>query len=197
MTTTDLLPDADPYSSRLVRSATGLLRDFNTAGLLLPADVHTAVRLGRLGREPDERVLLAVALAVRAVRAGSVCLDLSTVPDLAPDLPWPPVSSWVEAVNASPLMDEGVLRQDGSRIYLERYWREEGQVCADLQARRALAPPHIDEERLGRALDDYFAHRPAPDQRAPSTPPVGTGRPWSPAARAPARRPRSLACSVC
>ena len=63
---------------QLVRRATGLLADFNAAGVLAAADVHVATRLGRLGGESDDRVLLAAALAVRALRGGSVCLDLAT-----------------------------------------------------------------------------------------------------------------------
>ena len=49
------------------RAAAGLLREFNEAGVLIAADVHVALRLGRLAGEPtDEAVLLAAALAVRA-----------------------------------------------------------------------------------------------------------------------------------
>ena len=69
----------DPMSHRIVRGATGLLRVFNEAGVLDAADVHTAARLTALGGEPDESVALAVALAVRAVRGGSVCVDLHAV----------------------------------------------------------------------------------------------------------------------
>ena len=53
---------------QLVRRATGLLAAFNEAGVLAAADVHVATRLGRLGGESDDRVLLAAALAVRALR---------------------------------------------------------------------------------------------------------------------------------
>ena len=54
----------------------GSLRAFNDAGVLTAADVHVADRLAELGGEPDEAVRLAVALAVRGVRSGSVCVDL-------------------------------------------------------------------------------------------------------------------------
>ena len=47
--------------------------------MLDAADVHVANRVGRLGGEPDEQVLLAAALAVRAARLGSVCVDLAAV----------------------------------------------------------------------------------------------------------------------
>ena len=61
---------------RLALGATGLLRTFNEAGVLAAADVHVASRLGALLGESDEQVLLAAAVAVRAVRQGSVCVDL-------------------------------------------------------------------------------------------------------------------------
>ena len=62
-----------------VHGARGLLAAFNAAGVLGFADVHTAEAIGRIGQEPDEQVRLALALAVRALRNGSVCIDLSTV----------------------------------------------------------------------------------------------------------------------
>ena len=60
----------------LVQRASGLLAVFNQAGVLNPADVHTANVVGRVGQEADERVRLALALTVRALRSGSVCIDL-------------------------------------------------------------------------------------------------------------------------
>src|SRR5674536_51127 len=70
---------ADPFDVRYAARATGLLAEFNRAGVLSSADVHVATALGRLGGESDEQVVLAVALAVRAVRYGSVCVDLGQV----------------------------------------------------------------------------------------------------------------------
>lgn len=58
-------------------TAPGPLRAYSDAGLLEPADVHVARTLGRLVQEHDDELLLAVALTVRAVRNGSVCLDLT------------------------------------------------------------------------------------------------------------------------
>src|SRR5690606_5872368 len=71
--------------ARLALSAPPLLARFNTAGVIDAPDVHVARRLGALTGESDERVLLAVALATRAVRAGSVCLRLDDAPSLAAD----------------------------------------------------------------------------------------------------------------
>ncbi|ODQ85021.1 hypothetical protein BHQ17_24860 [Mycolicibacterium holsaticum] len=58
--------------------ATGLLRTFTDAELIESADVHVAQRLTTLAEEPDEQVALAIALLVRALRGGSVCLDLAS-----------------------------------------------------------------------------------------------------------------------
>ena len=61
---TDLFEPVDTTDARLALGATGLLAHFNAAGVLTSADVHVAAALGRLGRETDEQVLLAVALVV-------------------------------------------------------------------------------------------------------------------------------------
>lgn len=117
-------------------TAAGLLRSFNDAGVLDVADVHVAQRLCALGKETDDRVALAVALAVRALRAGSVCVDLSTIAGISDDAPWPKLRQWLAAVSASTLLtDPAVLHlYDGRLLYLDRYWREEQQVCDDLLA---------------------------------------------------------------
>ncbi len=137
----DVFEPVDATDARLALGATGLLRELNLAGVLTSADVHVAGALGRLGGEADERVLLAVALAVRAVRGGSVCLDLSTVADPA-DLPWPEAGAWAEAVAASPLVAQGLVRWDNDLLYLDRYHEQETQVVDDLLARAAADPPH-------------------------------------------------------
>ncbi len=88
--------------------------------MLEAADVHVAQRLGALAEEPEETVLLAAALAVRAARSGAVCVDLdrvdATVTEIEPDridaLPWPDRAAWREAVESSALARVGVLRLD-------------------------------------------------------------------------------------
>ncbi len=123
---------------------TGVLRVFNEAGVLELSDIHVAQRLCALDREPDERVALAVALAVRALRAGSVCLDLPTAAEAVgfDGLPWPEPAAWLSAVRGSPLLgDPPVLRLHEDRLlYLDRYWREETHVRDDLLALLARAP---------------------------------------------------------
>ena len=164
--TLELTAYDDLRDRRVAAAAEGLLHDFNLAGVLESSDVHVAQRLGRLSGETEEQVLLAIALTVRAVRSGSVCLDLSTVTDIAPDLSWPDPSSWSAAVAASPLSEQEVLHLDGDLLYLDRYWAEEQQVVADLQARSSAAAPAIDEGALADALLAYFPDDKYADQRA-------------------------------
>jgi exodeoxyribonuclease V alpha subunit len=134
----------DTASWRRASGASGLLAAFNEATVIDSADVLVAQRLSALAKETDERVMLAVALAVRGLRAGSVCLDLRSVEtqvDVA-DLPWPAIDGWLEAVSASPLLEAPhVLRREEHLLYLDRYWREEQQVADDLRtmvSRRAV-----------------------------------------------------------
>ena len=150
----------DPRDRRLALRAEGLLATFNRADVLGAADVHVARRLGAMTGEGDEQVLLATALAVRAVRQGSTCVDLATVADLPleddPALPWPDVPAWQASVGRSPLVGERVLRVDNGLLYLDRYWREEVQVCADLLARLARPAPQVDTAALDAGVLRVF-----------------------------------------
>ena len=149
--------DGAPSSGRSVRrpsrvgAQTGLLREFNEAGVLSAADVHVARGSRELAGEDDEPVALAVALAVRAPRLGHVFVDLATIRDTATVEPRSRSTCrrcrgrrrrWVDAVAASELVAVGEddRRGDraaaalGTRLYLDRYWREERRVAADLRA---------------------------------------------------------------
>ncbi len=124
--------------------AAGVLRALNAAGVLQLSDVHVAQRLCELSKETDERVALAVALTVRALRSGSVCLDLLTFAEsVGPaDLPWPEPAAWLAALRASPLLGKPPVLHlyDDRLLYLDRYWREEQQVCDALLALLAVKP---------------------------------------------------------
>ena len=84
------------------------LRAYQDAGVFTPADIHTAVALCRLGGETDDRVLLAAALTVRALRQGSVCVALNDYDTLVADitatgeeaaaLDWPAAAAVLAAV---------------------------------------------------------------------------------------------------
>jgi exodeoxyribonuclease V alpha subunit len=162
-----------PGDPSLVRHAEGLLATFNTAGVLRPADVHTAHAVARMAGERDEQVQLALALAVRALRNGSVCVDLGTVSSTVFDeaeeqvdlagLPWPEPTAWAAACRASVLVTVGggsdgsrPLRWHDDQLYLERYWQQEELVRLQLQRRFAGESYAVDVDRAGAALRRLF-----------------------------------------
>jgi exodeoxyribonuclease V alpha subunit len=143
----------------------GLLLDAHATGALAWADVHVAQKVAFLYSEPDQRVQLALALAVRSLRAGSTCLELSQVGRarfdsdeesfaVPPEL-WPEPVGWREAIAASPLVTSGAdgagarpLRLVGDLLYLERYWQEESVVATQLNARRERPPAPVSRGAL-------------------------------------------------
>ena len=129
--------------------------------MLAAADVHVARRLAAMAGEPEEPVLLAVALAVRAPRLGHVHVDLARIRETAAvdadepvdleSLAWPePVSG--SAVSGSGLVLDGEqgggpvapLRLVGTWLYLDRYWAEEVQVASALRAMGESHPRGLD-----------------------------------------------------
>jgi exodeoxyribonuclease V alpha subunit len=168
------LPDLDPLDARLALRAGGLLARFNAAGVLHAADVHVARTLGEVARAAEEEVLLAAALAVRGPRLGHVHVDLATIRETAAvdadetvdvaALAWPDPDRWIERVAASPLVAVGddseqrdrPLRLVGTALYLDRYWRDERQVAADLAA-LARAAGDVDEGVLAGGVARLFA----------------------------------------
>ena len=151
----------DTSDWRRSATATGVLRTFNEAGVIDSSDVVVAQRLTALAKDTDERVALAVAFVVRAVRAGSVCVALADVEQhtAIADLPWPPAGEWLAAVAASPLtVDPTVLHLDDGLLYLDRYWIEECRVAEDVlalaSARRSGSVPDIN-----RLFPDSFAEQ--------------------------------------
>jgi exodeoxyribonuclease V alpha subunit len=180
----DDLAMGDPYDPWLALRAVGLLRDFNRAGVVSAADVHVAQALGRLGEESDERVLLALALAVRGVRLGSVCVLLDDVRHAvapadaetrADALAWPDATDWRAACAASPLVAVGdgrdpadhhgrPLRLVDDLLYLDRYWRQEEVVRTELELRAQRGGPVVDVGALRDGLARLFP-APAPDRQ--------------------------------
>ncbi len=179
----------DPYDPRLARGADGLLRAFNVAGVLSAADVHVASRVAQLSGTTDDDVRLAVALAVRAARHGSVCVDLAALAadDARPEpepgavaltdpLPWPEVDGWLERVAASPVAAASVVRVEGDLLYLDRYWREEGQVRDDLLERLAAPAPPVHDDLLVEQADRLFPGAGYAEQRAAA---LAAARQWT------------------
>lgn len=126
----------------LAVDASGLLQTFNEADVLEVSDVRVAERICALGKESHESVALAVALLVRGLRGGSVCIELATIAfDIgAEDVPWPSAEAWLAAVRKSPLFGQVLHLYDERLLYLDRYWREEKQVCDDLLALQVSKP---------------------------------------------------------
>ena len=89
-------------------AAEGLVGDFHALGVLEWADLHPVRHLSLLYGESDQRVQLALALTVRALRAGSVCLQLDRVRATVtgrddelvevPDELWPSDAEWRQAL---------------------------------------------------------------------------------------------------
>ena len=156
----------DPFARGRALSATGLLATFNAAGVIAAADVHVARRLCDVLGEGDEAVRLAMALAVRGPRLGHVHVDLASIRETATvegeegeeaadlaALPWPD-DDWADRVAVSRMVSDGPLRLEGTQLYLDRYWREERQVAADLLALNA--PAEVDEAWLAGAVERLF-----------------------------------------
>ena len=163
-------------------AADGLVGEFHALGVLEWADLHPVRHLSLLYGESDQRVQLALALAVRALRAGSVCLELDRVratvtgrDDELVEVPeelWPSEAEWREALRVSPLValdPAGDLRRParlvGDRLYLTRYWEHEERVRTALIERTLASPPGIDADALEALLDELFGPDADPDQR--------------------------------
>lgn len=165
---TELFEIADAYDPRIALGARGSLQTFNDAGILTSADIHVARRIALLAGDTDDAVVLAAALAVRAVRLGSVCVDLDAVGDVAADLAWPQPDAWTSAVQGSALVASGVLRWEYGLLYLDRYWQQEVVLCRDLLARADQPPPVVDEPVLEAGLQRVFGEPTFVEQRAAS-----------------------------
>ncbi|MEA2480529.1 MAG: exodeoxyribonuclease alpha subunit, partial [Thermoleophilaceae bacterium] len=179
----DITNETDPFDVRRARRAPGLLRPFNDIGLLTPADVHVAVRLAGLAADDDPAVALAAALAVRAPRLGHVYVDLATVRDTAAveseepvdltALPWPDAADWAERVSRSLIVSAGdeaaprarPLRLVGTSLYLDRYWREERQIAADLGVLGGAGAEGVDLAVLRDGLARLFGDAEGDRQR--------------------------------
>lgn len=169
----------DPFDVRTAIGASGVLAEFNAAGVLSAADVHVAMLIGRLSGERDEAVLLAAALAVRAPRLAHVCVELDTIQGSATSdleeavdldsLDWPG-DDWLARVATSPAVsasdpaDDGSrpLRLEGSRLYLDRYWRQECTI-ADRILDLASRAVDVDETTLAASLNRLFPPTPGDD----------------------------------
>jgi exodeoxyribonuclease V alpha subunit len=166
----------DPFAARFPRRSPAPLAPFAAAGIVASADAHVAALLARVAGDVDDAALLAAALAVRAPRTGHTCVDLSTIAHRAAAdegalidpaaLPWPDAAEWVTAVGDSPLTGDGApLVLEGSLLYLDRYWRDECQIAADLRRLLFDSRLAVEEVALANGLDRLFPE-PGPQREA-------------------------------
>jgi exodeoxyribonuclease V alpha subunit len=176
---------ADPHDPRRATDGPPVLEPFNRAGVLGPADVHTAATLCRLVGDDRPEVLLAAALAVRAPQYGHVCVELSTVAQTvtgaedAPvgldELAWFDPSAWAQVLADSPLVSvrppgttipdprtDRPLSLVGDRLYLDRYWRYERRVAEVLRKRAERVSGDVDTAAVRAAIERLL---PAGDER--------------------------------
>jgi len=130
-------------------------------------DRHLARRMGALSGETNPWILLAVALACRAVSQGHVCFSLWQPDPIWRKEAWqlPAPEDWLNQLQQSPLF--GAPEQEhtplvlgsGGRLYLRRYWAYERQLVRSIQS-RAQRLDAIDPARLKSQLDRLFGKEP-------------------------------------
>ena len=180
----------------LVGDDLALFSPFVRAGGREAADVHLASLIARTVDGVEPEVLLGAAFAARAVRLGHVCILIgslarSVVVDevnavSTDSLPWPDPEHWGRLLAASPAVRRPDDREgetilplvfDGTRLYLERYWRFEERVAKDLLRRAAddtepaLASSELEEilRRLFSSSDVGESSEPEPRQLEAAT----------------------------
>ncbi len=151
-------------------------------GWLRPVDHGLADTLRRLRPGTDEAVLLAVALASRALASGHVCLPLAEAGALFADdgidpPPLPDVAAWHAALAADPhwvgsAEGDTPLVLEGDTVQLRRYWRHEVALATRLRARADEPVPRLSDDDAAwratrlRALFPLLADDPADAQAA-------------------------------
>jgi exodeoxyribonuclease V alpha subunit len=149
-------PERDPFGPDLALRAPEPLAALNREELLVAADVHVASTLARIAGVDQPEVVRCVALAVAAARQGHAFIELE-----------PPDAELVRASTA--LVGDAdaatPLRLEGTRLYLDRYWREERRLAANLRARNRMCTEVGDLAALGEAISAAFPDRQFIEQR--------------------------------
>ena len=150
----------DPFAPELALRAPEPLAALNRGEILLAADVHVAETLGRVAGVDDPEVLRCVALTVAAAREGHAFVELE-----------PADAELVQAAGAA-LVAGGAapdetrpLRLSGTRLYLDRYWREEQRLAALLLARNRMRSDVGDLAVLGEEIAALFPGEELAEQR--------------------------------
>lgn len=157
------------------------LEQLRRGGVVAALDEHFARRLGRIGAECRESVLVAAALAVRRVSEAHVCLDLAEVAGAEPrpdvelagaaeagelaGLAFPPLEPWLDDLARSPLLrgtdGPAPLVLDGRRLYLRRHHDHETDLARRIRARAERRAADLDLARLRAGLGRLFPEGPS------------------------------------
>ncbi|MDE3133798.1 MAG: AAA family ATPase, partial [Acidobacteriota bacterium] len=149
--------ERDPFGPELALRAVEPLAALNREELLIAADVHVATTLGRIAGVGDPQALRCVALAVAAARQGHSFFELEPADaELMRSC-----SSLVGADAAA----TAPLRLVGSRLYLDRYWREEQRLASSLLAKSRMRADVGDLAALGEAIREAFPDEQFIEQR--------------------------------
>jgi exodeoxyribonuclease V alpha subunit len=148
VSTTQDPPERDPFDPDLALRAPEPLAALNREELLIAADVHIASTLAGIAGVADPEAMRCVALAVAAARQGHAFFELE-----------PPDAELMRACTA--LVGDGAeaaapLRLEGARLYLDRYWREERRLAANLLARSRMRAEVGDLAALGEEIRAAF-----------------------------------------
>ncbi len=126
-------------------------------------DWHFARFMAQLDSAESADPVLGACLASAAVGRGSTCLRLSTWAGqtLAGGLQVPARKDWQQTLEASSVVgapgEHAPLIFDGDeRLYLARYWQEEGVLAKALRERALALPSDADEALLERGLERMF-----------------------------------------
>ncbi len=150
-------PERDPFGPELALRAPEPLAGLNRDEVLIAADVHAATTLGRIGGIHDPEVLRCIALAVAAARQGHSFSELE-----------PGDAELMRACSALVGRHEDVvapLRLVGTRLYLDRYWREERRLAVSLSARNRMRTDVGDLAGLQAAIGQAFPAEEFAEQR--------------------------------
>ena len=150
-------PERDPFGPELALRAMEPLASLNREELLVAADVHVATTLGRIADVSDPEILRCVAMVVASTRQGHAFCALEA--DDAERM-----AACTSLVGGDPA---GVapLRLEGTRLYLDRYWREERRLAASLLARNRMRGEVGDLAALGDAIRAAFPDQEFAEQR--------------------------------
>jgi exodeoxyribonuclease V alpha subunit len=150
-------PERDPFGAELALRALEPLAQLNRDEQLIAADVHVATTLGRIGGVEDPEVLRCIALAVAAARQGHAFYEL----DQADAQLMAACDTLVGAEESA----VAPLRLVGTRLYLDRYWREERRLAAALVAKNRMRAEIGDLAALGEAIRAAFPDQEFIEQR--------------------------------